>query len=363
MRVRYDDQIFTLQPRGGISRYFVELMRCYVADPSLGVRPEPRRMWTRNQHLVDAGRGCRLQIPLGDRRRALASANAARPRRPGASVVHHTYYDVRYLRRGIGGARRAVTVYDMVPEIFPELFPSGNPHLAKRDFVAAADVVFCISEATRDDLVAHYGRPAAPIVVTPLGVDPAFGPDQPPAAGLPERYLLHVGNRAAYKDFPVLVRALGAAGLPNDVRLVVTGGGPLTSEEHELLAEQGWAQRTVKRDLSDTDLARAYAHALCFVFPSRYEGFGLPTVEAMASGCPAVLADSSSHPEVGGDAAVYFPPGDVDALAGALRRVVDDVATRTELSIAGLARASRFTWARTAELTAEAYQALGAVAR
>jgi len=309
--------------------------------------------------LVDAGMGRRLPTSLGRRRRALSSANAARPRRPSPPVVHHTYYDARYLQRGVGGARRAVTVYDMVPEIFPELFPPGNPHLAKRDFVAAADVVFCISEATRDDLVAHYGRPTAPLVVIPLGVDPGFGPDQPLAAGMPDRYLLHVGNRAAYKDFPVLVRALGAAALPDDVRLVVTGGGPITAKEHELLAEQGWAQRTVKRDLSDTDLARAYAHALCFVFPSRYEGFGLPTVEAMASGCPVVLADSSSHPEVGGEAAVYFPPGDVDALAAALRQVVDDEARRAELSALGLARSARFSWARTAELTAEAYRALG----
>ena len=93
-----------------------------------------------------------------------------------------------------------------------------------------------------------------------------------------------------------------------------------------------------------------------FVFPSRYEGFGLPTLEAMACGTPTVLADSSSHPEVGGEAALYFPPGDSSALAAQLGRLLSDDAFRHDLSAKGLAQAARFTWRRTAQATADAYR-------
>jgi glycosyltransferase involved in cell wall biosynthesis len=359
VKVRYDDQIFGLQPRGGISRYFVELMRAYHADPALGVEAGPRSVWTANQHALAAGFGRRIPTRLGRRRRVLSAANRVHRAPRGLAVLHHTYYDSSYLHRSWPDAAvRAVTVYDMIPELYPELFPAGNPHLDKRDFVAAADVVLCISEATRDDLVEVYGRPQAPMVVTPLGVDDTFRPNAPKPTALPDRYVLFVGNRAAYKDFGVLAQAFAVADLPRDVALVTTGGGPLSQEETRLLAALGLAERTYKVDLHDADLAGAYANALCFVFPSRHEGFGLPTLEAMASGCPTILACSSSHPEVGGDAALYFPPGDVEVLARLLGEVAASPELRAQRGAAGLARAATFSWTETARLTAAAYRDL-----
>jgi glycosyltransferase involved in cell wall biosynthesis len=357
VKVQYDDQIFGLQQRGGISRYFVELMRAYHADPSFGVEAGPQSVWTANQHALAAGLGRRIPTGLGRRRRVLAAANRVH-RAPGQlAVLHHTYYDSSYLHRSWPAAAvRAVTVYDMIPELFPELFPVGNPHLDKREFVAAADVVLCISAATRDDLVEVYGQPEAPMVVTPLGIDDAFRPDAPKPTALPDRYVLFVGNRAAYKDFNVLAEAFAVADLPRDIVLVTTGGGSWSQEETALLAALGLADRTHKVDLDDADLAGAYAHALCFVFPSRHEGFGLPTLEAMASGCPTILACSSSHPEVGGGAALYFPPGDVEMLGRMLGEMVANPELRTERRVAGLAQAATFSWTETARLTAAAYR-------
>ena len=359
MKVRFDDQIFALQSRGGISRYFVELMREYGSDSTYGVELDSGPVWTRNAHLLEAGMGRSLPTGWGRRRRVLRVANRLHRAGGNSDLVHHTYFDRSYLPLARNGSIRAVTVYDMIPELYPELFPLGNPHLDKRAFVDEADLILCISEATRRDLVHVYGEPAAPIVVTPLGVDSRFRPDVPKPKDLPERYVLFIGNRGGYKDFSVLAEAFAVCRLPDDIKLVVAGGGPFSTEERELLQRLDLLTKAIRLDLGDADLPGVYGHALCFVFPSRHEGFGLPTLEAMASGCPTILVSSSSHPEVGGDAALYFPPGDVEALALLLDELMEAPERRAACRAAGLIRAAAFSWQDTARRTAEAYLGAG----
>jgi glycosyltransferase involved in cell wall biosynthesis len=360
VKVRFDDQIFCLQSRGGISRYFVELMRAFGSDPAYGVELEARAMWTANHHLLDAGMGRRVPSRWGQRRRLLKAANRAHWSRWTPRMIHHTYYDASYLRPIEPDGLRAVTIYDMIPEIYPELFPDGNPHLDKKAFVEAADLIFCISAATKGDLVEVYGQPNAPIVVTPLGVDARFSPSAVKPARLPAKYILFVGKRGGYKDFAVLVQAFADCNFSADVKLVAVGGGPFGHDEVKALEALGLAERVCTTGLSDNELAGAYAHALCFVFPSRHEGFGLPTLEAMASGCPTLLASSSSHTEVGGDAALYFSPGDTADLSRLLRDLVANPELRADRRAAGLVRAAVFTWQTTARRTAAAYRHLGA---
>jgi len=353
LKVHYDDQVFTWQPRGGISRYFVELLKAFAA-PGFGVEASTSASWSQNRHLLEMGRGRTLPGVPGRRKEVLQLANRLQHPRPlGHSIVHHTYYDRRYLRRA--AKFRVVTVYDMIPELFPELFPRGNPHQDKREFVAAADLVLCISEATKRDLERFYGAVAAPVVVTPLGVDPLFHPraaSSPP----PPPYVLFVGDRVGYKDFWVLAEAFAAAALPADVQLRAVGGGPLRSHEIARLQKLCISERVLHERLDDVGLASAYANALVFVFPSRYEGFGLPTLEAMASGCPTILTSESSHPEVGGPAARYFPAGDVAELSRLLEQLVADAHLRRELSALGSERALMFSWSETARRTADAYR-------
>ena len=273
-------------------------------------------------------------------------------------VVHNTFYLPRGLSDHPGG-RRVVTVYDMIPELLPHTRRRLDFLTEKHAYVQAADHIVCISQSTRQDLFRIYPDIHAPVTIAYPGVSAAFRPGVSRLEGFPEPYILHVGNRTSYKDGATLLRAFVAlAARYPDHTLLLVGGGPLTREERDLLASGGVLPRVVQRTLPDAAVPAAYAQATVTVFPSRYEGFGLPAVEAMASGSPLVLADTSSLPEVGGDAARYFPPGDDRALAGVLSEVLADATAQAELRARGLIQARRFTWTGYARANLEAYRAV-----
>lgn len=350
IRVRFDAQAFAAERRGGITNYFAHLIREFTADPALGVEVVGLPIVTANTHAIDLGVG-RAPRLVPARSRPIRLLNAVRQAPVRADVVHSTFYFRERLTRR---AKRVVTVHDMIPERFPELFPAGDPHLHKQGHVRQADAVVCVSDATREDLLHFVPGVTAPVFVTPLGVDAADAggphPDERPT-------VLFVGKRGYYKDFAVLAAALRE--LP-DARLVLVGGGPLTAEERGALAAAGLDGRSTHSTPDDAGLREQYRSATLLVFPSRYEGFGLPALEALSAGCPAVLADTPALREVAGDAAAYFPAGDAQALAGVLRALLGDPARRGAMADAGRLRAARFTWRRTAELTAEAYRAAAA---
>ena len=357
MRVTYDDQIFTMQRRGGISRYFVQIINAFREDAGLAVDPTIAWRWTRNHHALSAGLGASLPVLGGSSGRVIRMLN-----RTGsfdhtrADLAHRTYYRADYLRRNVR-MPTAVTVYDMTPEVMPHLFPGGNPHQNKQNYVRGASVVFCISENTRQDLLRVYGAIDATIIVTPLGVTEEFRSGVAAPLWCPNDYILFVGNRSGYKDFQVVVEGLAELGdRGREVSLLAIGGGAFTEAETALMSRWGLGRRVFQRGASDGELPGIYAGAQAFVFPSRYEGFGLPALEAMACGTPSVLADSSSLPEVGGDAALYFAPGDSSQLVAQLDRLLHDVAVRQDLSSRGPARAREFTWGRTASETARGYR-------
>lgn len=354
VRVEYDSQIFDRQRRGGISRYFIELIRSLRATQR-DVEPWISAGWSTSEMLVEAGFARRLPVARGltvsrwlDRVMPSSSWRA--------ELYHPTYYDPSFLRRR-GGRPMAVTVVDMIPELAPALFGGRNPHLDKARYVREASLVLAISNTAASDLQQVYGAVSAPVVVTPLGVSSAFRPTQRPTSERP--YLLYAGNRGSYKDYGVLAEALAVVRRANpEVRLIVVGGGPWSSEEDALHRRLGVAHAVRHRDATDDELAALMSGSLAFVFPSRLEGFGLPTIEAMACGAPVVLAEASVHPEVGGDAALYFAPGDPSSLAAQLDRLIHDQDLRNRHGRLGLDRAREFTWSRTASLTAAAYRSV-----
>jgi len=361
VRVDLDEQIFLRQRRGGVSRYFAELWLEANRLPDVMIRATWK--WHSNDHARQVGLGQWVPSAFTRSARLSRALNRGGATAAAGDVSHHTYYDLSHLKRS-HARLKAITIYDMIPELFPELFSGPSPHVGKEECARAADLIFCISHATRDDLLRLYDLDASKVVVTPLGVANEFSSTARAPAGLPPQYFLYVGNRASYKDFDVLVAALRGTDSPlRQFPLVCVGGGAFTGGERALLHRAGMEGRVSQMKVTERELPGVYASASCFIFPSRYEGFGLPTLEAMKSGCPTLLARSSSHVEVGGDAAFYFEPQDSADLREQLIRIVGDDAERASHVRSGVARADAFSWRSTALQTVLAYQKALEVAR
>ncbi len=249
-----------------------------------------------------------------------------------------------------------VAVHDISFERMPELmsrrdrffFKTFVPRSARR-----ADRVLTGSEWTKRDLVERYGIDEKRIAVTPYGIDPIFKPEGPARSGPP--YALFVGAIQPRKDPLTALEALARTN--GDLRLVMTGPEKRGGDEvRAAIYRLGLSSRVeLTGHVSRAELAALYRGASCLVFPSRYEGFGLPVLEAMASGTPVVATSVGALPEVAGDAAVLVQPGSAEALAGGIQQTL---AERDRLVAAGLDRARQFSWASTAQRTLDIYREL-----
>jgi len=255
--------------------------------------------------------------------------------------------------------KRVVTVYDMIPELFRGQIPKHVSHLDKQDYVELADSIICISSSTRDDLLQTYSRISAPITIIPLAVDPRFAPGIEKTVDTPRDYALYVGGRENYKDFDVLLQALSILkNRGNEIPLVAVGAKP-SRFELSTIKQMDLDELVLFPSVSDSQLPSLYSNALVLVQSSRYEGFGLTPLEAMASGIPAIAANSSSMPEVGGEVVQYFAPQNSEELAHQISRVLGDSDLHNSLSSLGLERSAEFSLERMAKSTADVYRKLG----
>lgn len=362
--VAYDHHAFSLQPFGGVSRYFCELALRVAKQPGLDTRVVAPLHY--NQHLAAAdglqrvGRYWRMVHPSTWRvyrgSNALLTPAVLGALRP--DVLHTTYY------WGVPRRFRApvvVTAFDMIHELYPESFRPEDPtREAKRRCVQRADHIVCISHSTARDLHRLLGVPHAKMTVTHLGFADTLSAVALDAAPPARPYLLYVGQRHGYKNFMAMLQAWGdSAVLREAFDLLAFGGGPFTPAERAAIDKlQPRADAVRQQGGDDAALARAYRQARAFIYPSAYEGFGIPPLEAMSVGCPVACSHSSSLPEVVGEAALTFDPTDHDALRAAMERVAFDDELRADLVARGGARARHFTWQRCAEETAEVYRRL-----
>lgn len=362
----FDGDIFLRQSCGGISRYFCSLATALHAGGRPPVIVAPLH---RNQMLARLPkgivRGLRIGGPAWLTQRAMAAANGRRMLATWEdwlqpAVVHHTYYS-SIPRRKAGRVPRVVTVHDMIPELMPHLVP-GEEHTvaAKRRAVHEADHVICVSERTRSDLLNLTGLSPDRVSVVYHGADdlPDVAIEEDSQSRAPA-FILYVGNRNGYKNFTTLVEAFAAArSLVADTEIVAFGGGSFSRDERNRFATLGVANRIRHCHGDDETLVRLLRTALVMVYPSLYEGFGLPPLEAMAQGCPVICSHAASMPEVVGTAALLFDPTSVDELSGLLRRVAADATLLQDLIARGRERSRRFSWSACAENTARIYESL-----
>ena len=258
-----------------------------------------------------------------------------------------------------------LTIHDLLPLRHPELFPRLTKVHTRLLFARSARRATRIitgSEHTRGELGSLLGIGPERVTVTPYGVDARFRPEPPPPGwaeerlGVRGRYALCVGNLEPRKNLATAVRAFEAAGV-EDCSLVVVGARGWRNEEFERVVERTRAHVVVAGYVEDDELVPLYSGAECLVFPSLYEGFGFPPLEAMACGTPVISSDRTSLPEVVGDAGVLVDPHDEGAIAEAIRALLGDESRAREIGERGRERAAAFTWERTAAATVDAYRA------
>lgn len=355
--VIYDFQAFQMQRFGGISRYFCEIMRRISLPHDVAIR------FTMNYYLTSWHLG-RHVVPLP---RFIYKHYAAKCERANYRlacrtlerernyIFHPTYYDPYFLER-IGSSPYVITVHDMIYERYPQLLPNAQEVIRqKRTTILRADRIIAISEQTKRDVVEILGVEPEKIDVIyhSTGLTPHSGRDR---LTLPAHYILYVGDRTPYKNFDRLAAAFARLRRERpDLRLLCTGR-PFKPGELELLARLGIGGSVALIKASDRDLAELYARAECFVYPSLYEGFGIPILEAWACRCPVVLSRASCFPEIAAEAGCYFDPLSADDMASAIASVLDDAALRARLIAAGSERLKLFSWEKAARQTEDVYR-------
>jgi alpha-1,3-rhamnosyl/mannosyltransferase len=290
-------------------------------------------------------------------------------RRLGADCYHAAYVGMPY-RPGLPAA---VTVHDLIPLRCPGDYPVRARlayRAAVRLAVRAARRVVTVSAHSAGDLAAAYHLPPERLAHVPEAADPMFRP-QPLGVvealrrrlGLPERYVLYFGSNKPHKNLARLVQAyslLGSDG--HGAPLVVAGHWDARFEAPKRLAAAAGLGDRVRflGPVAQADLPALYSGAMLFVYPSSYEGFGLPVLEAMACGAPVACANTTSLPEVAGQAVLYFDPGSPDAIAAALERALADTSLLNVLAMRSLERSNHFSWRTTAAAMWALYRDLAA---
>lgn len=365
MKIAYDFQAFS-QRYGGVALYFSKLA-AHIGSSLAQARVFAPIFQNRYVHSlpVEMVEGKFLsRYPRKTKRiiwkfNQILSSSKIKAWHP--DILHQTYYD--YSPVSLGEKVRIVTVYDMIHELFPDSFlKNDRTAVLKLNAINRADHIICISESTRRDLINLTGIDEKKVACIHLGVDAVINRfDLPLIPGYSFKpYLLFVGARTPYKNFLGLLEAFASSTrLSKDFDLYVLGGDFFTNSELQKMSDLHLSLGSVIHVNADLDDLNAYyQHASAFIYPSLYEGFGLPPLEAMANGCPVVSSNAGPLPEVNGDAAEYFDPADRGAMIEAIENVVYSASRAKELQYLGYARASKYSWGRCADQTYALYQRL-----
>lgn len=358
IKVGYNYQIFTQQRYGGISRIFSQIAP--LIDSSDDFEVDIYAGLHENQYLADdlitdikgkfisyPPKGTKLFLAIN----SIFAKVALEVYKP--DIVHETFYS--NINTVPGKSKTVITVLDMIHEKFP--IGSNDFLEIKARAIRRADSVICISNHTKKDLIEILDINPAKISVVHLGH--AISDNLPSVTPvLCEPYLLYVGMRIpGYKNFERLLRAYASNKIIKDnFKLVCFGPKPFSRYEIGLIQDLKIDTNVLYYSGNDALLANFYIHAESFIYPSLYEGFGIPPLEAMSFNCPVVCSNLSSIPEVIGDAGEYFDPYDIDSISEAIQKVVFSSTLKQDLRIRGKERIKLFSWEKCATETELVYK-------
>lgn len=359
MKILFDYQTFTIQKFGGISKYFIELLnqinltndKCTVAVFYSDNIYLNKRAYYNLIILV-------FKNKFKGRTKIIDFLNITFNKykliKSDFDIFHPTYYNpyfLRYCKKPF-----VITVHDLIHEKYLTHLNSPKFLADKRELLEKASRIIAISNTTKSDIVSIYKIDEKKIDVIYHGVNESFINSKTRYLDLPKRYVLFVGQRNEYKNFNFFIKALKSV-LDNDNELhLVCSGNSFNKKEIELIKDLGLTNKIHHFDTSEIDLPSLYANSLCFVFPSIYEGFGMPILEAFATKTPCLLSDTPCFREIAQDAALFFKLDDFDDFEEQISKILYDKSIKDTLVNKGAGRVNEFSWQRTQALTLESYK-------
>lgn len=357
MRVFFDHQIFTLQNYGGISNYIVNLVNNFSNEINpLIISPIYKNYYLKkskySHKFLFLKRFGFLYSPIS-KINQIYFKNYSNFKKP--EIIHYSYFNEKIFYKST--AKKIITEYDLIKEkLYQNKFKDQIDY--KRKLFKQIDHVICISNNTKKDLQQIYNLDETKISVTHLAVKKDENFEKKKMNVKP--FILYVGSRDRYKNFKNMIKAYSfSEKLKFDFNVVCFGGGKFNSDEKKLFQELGLTRSKVKYfDGNELDLNNLYKNAQIFIFPSLYEGFGIPLLEAMNMGCPILCSDTSCFPEVAGNSAVFFDPYNIESIKNKMEKVAYDDELKAELIKNGNINLSKYSWKKCALETEAIYKKL-----
>ncbi len=373
MKILYDHSVFQFQRYGGISRYFYELITRLSARENVditlfqGFHINEYKLSKYKQNL-ESYRGYKWKYKIPDAKYMSYIFTIANSfifdniyMRSGNYDIYHPTYYIKGLKHD-RKTRTVITVYDMIHELYPDQFrDSGAVIEAKKRALNMADAIIAISGNTKKDLIEiyHVAENKIKVVYLANSLQPSNYPGIDELSmkyGLKSPYMLYIGERNSYKNFKILFESY-LDYFSDRFDLVCFGGGKFNDDELKAVNSIKSKNKVIQLKGDDKLLASLYKHAFCLVYPSLYEGFGIPLLEAMSMGCPVIAGKASSIPEVVGNAGILFDPHSKDELIGAIESLSNE-SGRNKLIKLGFEREKEFNWDKTANETLSIYESI-----
>jgi len=392
IRILYDHRIFEMQQYGGVSRYFYEIINEFVQSsdikPSISIAVSNNYFINKidDQYLIPGilNRNTINKLILPDKDYSIFSKISANVKNwinykkiceyisknysntienlqnGDFDIFHPTYYDTYFLPY-LNGKPFIITVYDIIHEKYPEFYPLDDKTIyEKKILIERANHIIAISQSTKDDIIRYYNIPQERITVIHLGnkvISDETENKKDNIKSFPKKFLLYVGTRALYKNFYFMVESLAPLFKKDEnLKLVCFGGEEVSKEEKYFIQNLGLKDKIIYLSGTDDLLTSGYKQAFALIYPSQYEGFGIPIIEAFKFGCPVIASNIPSIVEIGKDAVDYIEPKDPISIREAVELLLSNDYYRSELIKKGTLEAEKYSWKKTAQRTAEVYK-------
>lgn len=354
-QVFFGPEIWQLQDQGGVSRYFGELIRNLARTNSeiYALLPESNNTYVR---FIPSEN--RITLEKWNEKSIISQSKNYGAKSDLNRIYHATYFgNISLTRLEKARFKTVITVFDLISEKFPDKKKFKRPRVdVKKKAIRDAQHIICISQTTKNDLLQFYDIPVEKVSVVYLGSSIQASQTPPIVKKLIDPYFLYVGKRRGYKNFDFLLKAFANSDLlKENFHLIAFGGENFNKSELETINSLGIGKNVSHLFGDDALLSKLYGEAHALIYPSLYEGFGLPPIEAMKLGCLVIASNKGSIPEICRDAALYFDPNDLEDLVDTIEKTICNSELNQEKIKSGLLLSAKYTWEQTALQTQQIY--------